>query len=220
MYTGSKCQRLTQVIPQTQSQNQPRKPNVVVMAGGTNNIAAGEPVTNICENVNKMLKIAQDTYPPSKIMFSSIHHRTDLDDCIPINKKIDAVNNNVKHLCSLRGYMFMDNNAKLSSSHIQQPNDHNEKRLMNSKPQIRNSDIRYKPTHPRQQSVPLCISSPPPICPPPPHQTRIMMRDKYTPVPQQLTKKGNMPQRKVSAWMDLQLNQPHSFAPWTQTPYM
>ena len=155
------------------------------MAGGTNNIAAGESVTNICENMNKMLKTAQDTYPLSKIMFSSIHHRTDLDDCITTNKKIDAVNNNVKHLCSLRGYMFMDNNtsssafspdsarlkdglhltttgiqqfaqriknivssrrdkaAKLASSHIQQPNDHNEKRLMNSKPQIRNSDIRY-----------------------------------------------------------------------------
>ena len=39
VYPGSKCQRLTQVIPQTKSQNQPRKPNVVVMAGGTNNIA-------------------------------------------------------------------------------------------------------------------------------------------------------------------------------------
>ena len=139
-------------------------------------------------------------------MFSSIHHRTDLDDCIiTINKKIDAVNYNVKHLCSLRGYMFMDNStslsafspdsarskdglhltttgiqqlaqriknsvnskrdkaAKLASSHIQQPNDHNEKRLMNSKRQIRNSDIRYKPTHPRQQSVPLCISPPSPL---------------------------------------------------------
>ena len=212
-------------------------------------------MTNICENVNKKLKTAQDTYPISKIMYSSIHHRTDLDDCITINKKIDAVNNNVKHLCSLRGYMFMGNNnsssafspdsarlkdglhltttgiqqlsqrinntvnskrdkaTKLTSSHIQQPNDHNKKRLMNSKPQIRNSDIRYKPTHPRQQSVPLCISAPP-------HQTKIMMRDKYTPVPQHFTKRGNMPQRKVPALMDLQLNQPHSFAPWTQTPYM
>ena len=174
------------------------------MAGVTNNIAVGESVTNICENVNKLLKTAQDTYPLSKIMFSSIHHRTELDDCITINKKTDAVNNNVKHLCSLRGYMFMDDNtsssvfspdsarlkdglhltttgiqqlsqriknsvnsrrdkaAKLASSHIQQPDDHNEKRLMNSKPQIRNSDIKYKPTHPRQQSVPLCISAPPP----------------------------------------------------------
>ena len=103
VYPGSKCQRLTQVIPQTQSQNQPRKPNVVVMAGGTKNIAAGEFVTNICDN------------------------------------------------------------------------------------QIRNSDIRYRPTHPRQQSVPLCISAHP-------HQTRIMMRDKCTPVPQHLTKTGNMPQ--------------------------
>ena len=116
VYPGSQCQRLTQVIPQTQSQTQPRKPNVVVMAGGTNNIAAGESVTNICENVNKMLKTTQDTYPLSKIMFSSIHHRTDLDDCITINKKIDAVNNNVKHLFNLRGYMFMDNNTSSSAS--------------------------------------------------------------------------------------------------------
>ena len=43
-----------------------------------------------------------------------------------------------------------DKAATLTSSHIQQPNDHNKKRLMNSKPQIRNSDIRYRPTHPRQ----------------------------------------------------------------------
>ena len=86
------------------------------MAGGTNNIAAGESVTDICENVNKMLKTAQlDTYPLSKIMFSSIHHRTDLDDCITINKKIDAVNSNVKHLCSLIEYMFMDNNTSSSA---------------------------------------------------------------------------------------------------------
>ena len=96
-----------------------------------------------------------------------------------------------------------DKAAKLTSSHIQQPNDHNEKRLMNSKPQIQNSDIRYRSTHPRQQSVPLCISAHP-------HQTRIMMRDKYTPVPQHLTKRGNMPRRKVPALMDLQLNQPHT----------
>ena len=62
VYPGSRCQRPTQVIPQTQSQNQPRKPNVVVMAGGTNNIAAGY---NICENVNKILKTAQDTCIPT-----------------------------------------------------------------------------------------------------------------------------------------------------------
>ena len=45
-------------------------------------------MTNIYENMNKMLKTAQDKYPISKIMYSSIHHRTDLDDCITINKKI------------------------------------------------------------------------------------------------------------------------------------
>ena len=133
VYPGSKCQRLTQMIPQTQSQNQPRKPNVVVMAGGMNNIAAGEFVTNICENVKKMLKTAQDTYPLSKIMFSSIHHRTDLDDCITINKKIDAVNNNVKHLCSLRGYMFMDNNTQDSECDLIMPSPYfNDETLISS----------------------------------------------------------------------------------------
>ena len=202
VYPGSRCQRLTNIIPRTQSQHQPRKPNLVVLAGGTNNISAGDSVTKVCDNVNKMLKTAQDTYPSSKIVFSSIHHRVDLHDYIAANRKIDAVNNNVKHLCKIRGYMFMDNNIQSSAISPDCARLRDGLHLAASGVQQlaqRITNIVSSSTN--QEKVPQCLSAPP-------HQTRIMMRDKYTAVPRNFMVRENVLQRKIPALMDLHLTRP------------
>ena len=100
VYPGAGCYRLSEAVTRTQRQAKPYNPKLVVLAGGTNDIGAGEDAKTVSEGIDHLLQTTKATYPQSNIVFSGIHHRTDSSS--KTNKTIDEVNRLAKSSCQRR----------------------------------------------------------------------------------------------------------------------
>ena len=107
VYPGAGCYRLSEAVTRTQRQAKPYNPKLVVLAGGTNDIGAGEDAKTVSEGIDHLLQTTKATYPQSNIVFSGIHHRT--DNSSKTNKTIDEVNRLAKSSCQRRGHIFIEN---------------------------------------------------------------------------------------------------------------
>ena len=112
VYPGAGCYRLSEAVTRTQRQAKPYNPKLVVLAGGTNDIGAGEDAKTVSEGIDHLLQTTKATYPQCNIVFSGIHHRTDSSS--KTNKTIDEVNRLAKSSCQRRGHIFIENNLNSS----------------------------------------------------------------------------------------------------------
>ena len=111
---GAGCYILSDAVTITQRQSKPYNPKLVVLAGGTNDISAGEDRTTVSEGIEHLLQTTQVTYPHPKILFSVAFTIVMTAAHAQINMTIDEVNRLAKSTCQRRGHVYIENNFSSS----------------------------------------------------------------------------------------------------------